>query len=133
MVGVVTVAGASLWDLVAESERDETARVFTQLLANPSLRSEFVDRQITRRDGVRVRVQVKSSDLRDDPTVAGLVITLRDVTEKRQLEEQLKHQAFHDTLTGPPNRLLFQDRISEQLAVAGQHGRTGRRAVRRPG
>jgi diguanylate cyclase (GGDEF)-like protein/PAS domain S-box-containing protein len=124
MFGGVTVAGTSLWDVVAESERDEVARVFTQLRANPSLRSVFVDRQISRRDGVRIRVQVKSSDLRDDPTVAGLVITLRDVTEQRQLEEQLKHQAFHDALTGLPNRLLFQDRISQQLAAARQRGRT---------
>ena len=65
-----------------------------------------------------VEVQVRASDLRADPTVAGLVLTLRDVTEQRQLEDQLKHQAFHDALTGLPNRLLFQDRISQELAVA---------------
>jgi len=52
------------------------------------------------------------------------VLTLRDVTEQRQLEEQLKHQAFHDALTGLPNRLLFQDRISQQLAAARRDGTT---------
>ena len=78
-----------------------------------------MDRQITRRDGVSVQVQVRSSDLRDDPTVGGLVLTLRDVTEQRQLEEELKHQAFHDALTGLPNRLLFQDRISQQSPRPG--------------
>jgi diguanylate cyclase (GGDEF)-like protein len=50
------------------------------------------------------------------------VLTLRDVTEQRQLEEDLKHQAFHDALTGLPNRLLFQDRISQQLAIARRDG-----------
>jgi diguanylate cyclase (GGDEF)-like protein len=113
-----------VWDLVADAERDEAARVFRQLLGNPSLRSEFVDRRITRRDGVPVQVQVKSSDLRQDPAVSGLVITLRDVTEQRQLEEQLKHQAYHDALTGLPNRLLFAERVSHQLAAARQHGWT---------
>ena len=83
-----------------------------------------MDRRITRRDGVSVEVQVRASDLRADPTVAGLVLTLRDVTEQRQLEEQLKHQAFHDALTGLPNRLLFQDRISQQLAAARRDGMT---------
>jgi diguanylate cyclase (GGDEF)-like protein/PAS domain S-box-containing protein len=124
LYGGIPVAGARLWDLVADSERDEVARIFAQLLANPNLRSEFMDRQIIRRDGVHVQVQVKSSDLRDDPAVAGLVITLRDVTGQRQLEEQLKHQAFHDALTGLPNRLLFQDRVAQQVAAARQHGWT---------
>ena len=78
----------------------------------------FVDQRITRRDGAIVHVQARCSDLRDDPTVAGLVLTLRDVTEQRQLEEELKHQAFHDALTGLPNRLLFQDRIAQQVAAA---------------
>ncbi|MBO0820988.1 MAG: EAL domain-containing protein, partial [Nocardiopsaceae bacterium] len=84
----------------------------------------YLDRRITRRDGVRVQAEVRSSDLRADPTVGGLVLTLRDVTEQRQLEEDLKHQAFHDALTGLPNRLLFQDRISQQLAVGRREGTT---------
>ena len=134
MFGDVTVAGASLWDLVAESGRDDR-RPGCSRSRGPTRACGrcYVDRQITRRDGVRIHVQVKSSDLRDDPTVAGLVITLRDVTEQRQLEEQLKHQAFHDALTGLPNRLLFQDRISQQLAAARQRRQDRRRAVRRPG
>ena len=48
---------------------------------------------------------------------------MRDVTEQRQLEEQLKYQAFHDALTGLPNRLLFQDRISQQVAAARRAAR----------
>ena len=47
------------------------------------------------------------SDLRRDSTVDGLVLTLRDVTEQHELEEELKFQAFHDMLTGLPNRALF--------------------------
>ena len=41
----------------------------------------------------------------------GIVLTTRDVTERRQLEEQLTDQAFHDSLTGLPNRALFGDRL----------------------
>jgi diguanylate cyclase (GGDEF)-like protein/PAS domain S-box-containing protein len=124
MFGEPSATGTRLWDLVAGAERDEVARLFRRLQADPSLGTRYVDRRITRRDGVSVQVQVRSSDLRGDPTVAGLVLTLRDVTEQRQLEEKLKHQAFHDALTGLPNRLLFQDRISQQLAAVRRNGAT---------
>jgi diguanylate cyclase (GGDEF)-like protein len=45
------------------------------------------------------------------------------VTGQHQLEEELKHRAFHDALTGLPNRLLFQDRIAQQVATAKRTGR----------
>ncbi|MQB00841.1 MAG: EAL domain-containing protein [Actinobacteria bacterium] len=41
--------------------------------------------------------------------------TLQDVTDRRHLEEQLTHQAFHDALTGLANRLLFTDRVQHAL------------------
>ena len=122
--GDVTVEGAYLWDLVADGEHDDLVRTLLNLRAGAGLGSRYVDRQITRRDGVTVQVQLRCSDLRNDPTVAGLVLTLRDVTEQRKLESELKHQAFHDALTGLPNRLLFQDRISQQVAAARRDGMT---------
>jgi diguanylate cyclase (GGDEF)-like protein/PAS domain S-box-containing protein len=54
-------------------------------------------------------------NLIDDPTVGGLVVTFRDVTERRLLEEQLTHQALHDSLTGLANRRLFADRLAHAL------------------
>ncbi len=122
--GDVTVEGAYPWDLVAGGRHDDLPRILLQLGVGAGVGSRYVDRQIVRRDGVTVRVEVRCSDLRDDPTVGGLVFTLRDVTEQRKLEDELKHQAFHDALTGLPNRLLFQDRISQQLAAARRDGTT---------
>ena len=122
--GDITVEGAYLWDLVADGEHDDLVRTLLNLRAGAGLGSRYVDRQITRRDGVTVQVQLRCSDLRNDPTVAGLVLTLRDVTEQRKLESELKHQAFHDALTGLPNRLLLQDRISQQVAAARRDGMT---------
>ena len=116
--GDIPVAGAYLWDLVADGDRDDLIRTLMRIPAGAAFSSRYVDRRLTRRDGVSVQVQVRASDLRADPTVAGLVLTLRDVTEQRQLEDQLKHQAFHDALTGLPNRLLFQEQISQQVAAA---------------
>jgi diguanylate cyclase (GGDEF)-like protein/PAS domain S-box-containing protein len=70
---------------------------------------------VSRADGRRVQVEASISDLRDDPTVAGLVVTLRDVTERRRLESELTHRAFHDSLTGLANRVLFQSRVDQAV------------------
>ncbi|MGH3244851.1 MAG: PAS domain S-box protein, partial [Trebonia sp.] len=120
--GDITVEGERFWDLVAEEDRDDLARTFLRLRERARFGPRVVDRRITRRDGRNVHIQARCSDLRDEPNVAGLVFTLRDVTGQHQLEEELKHRAFHDALTGLPNRLLFQERIAQQVASARRTG-----------
>ncbi len=51
------------------------------------------------------------NDLRDDPAVTGVVLTTRDVSDRRELEERLRTQAYYDPLTGLPNRALFMERL----------------------
>jgi diguanylate cyclase (GGDEF)-like protein/PAS domain S-box-containing protein len=121
--GDIVVEGERLWDLVAEEQRDELARTFMELREGARSGPRFVDQRITRRDGRSVHIQARCSDLRGEPSVDGLVFTLRDVTEQHKLEGQLRHRAFHDALTGLPNRVLFQDRIAEQLSAAKRTGR----------
>ncbi|MDQ2674501.1 MAG: EAL domain-containing protein, partial [Chloroflexota bacterium] len=69
-----------------------------------------------------VTLELHCRDLRAEQTVAGLVITMRDVTDRRRLERELTHQAFHDSLTGLANRVLFADRLEHALARAGRDG-----------
>lgn len=44
-----------------------------------------------------------------------------DITEKKQAEAQLEYLAFHDSLTGLPNRILFNERLSAAIALAQRH------------
>lgn len=50
-----------------------------------------------------------------------MVGTVHDITERKELEKQLAHQALHDALTGLPNRSLFVDRLEQALARADRH------------
>jgi diguanylate cyclase (GGDEF)-like protein len=56
-----------------------------------------------------------------------VLLNLRDVRERKALEDQLRHRAFHDELTGLANRALFEDRLTHALARARRHD--GRVAV----
>jgi PAS domain S-box-containing protein len=53
--------------------------------------------------------------------VSHLVIVNRDITERKRMEEKLEHEAFHDSLTGLPNRNLFLDRLQRAMDHAMRH------------
>jgi diguanylate cyclase (GGDEF)-like protein/PAS domain S-box-containing protein len=65
------------------------------------------------RNGTWRWVETVANNLLNDPAVNGVVLTTRDVSDRRELEEQLRTQAFHDPLTGLPNRALFMERLRE--------------------
>lgn len=76
------------------------------------------DIPIKRKDNSIFYVDINSSLI----TIAGktyLMGIFRDITERKQTEEKIRHIAFHDPLTNLPNRLLFNDRLT--LAIARAH------------
>ena len=73
-------------------------------------------------DGSWRFVETAANNLLDDPAVSGVVLTTRDVTDRHVLEERLRHQAFHDSLTGLPNRALFMERVTRAVDASRQSG-----------
>ncbi len=69
-------------------------------------------------DGSWRVIESTGANLLADPAVAGIVFNSRDVTDRRRAEEKLLHDAFHDELTGLPNRALFMDRLGQAMATA---------------
>ncbi|MDP9325931.1 MAG: diguanylate cyclase, partial [Candidatus Dormibacteraeota bacterium] len=67
------------------------------------------------KDGRIIYVDIASHQLVFAGRIAVLVLAL-DITERKRLDEALRHQAFHDSLTGLANRALFRDRIEHALA-----------------
>jgi diguanylate cyclase (GGDEF)-like protein/PAS domain S-box-containing protein len=67
-------------------------------------------------DGSWLVVEAVAKNLLHDPAVEGIVINYRDVTGRKSLEDELKRQAFHDSLTGLANRALFADRLQHAIS-----------------
>ncbi len=80
-----------------------------------------VEWRMRHRDGSWRDFEMLCTNLVRDPIVGGLVLNGRDVSERKALEGQLAHQAFHDPLTNLANRALFSDRIDQALARASRH------------
>jgi len=69
-------------------------------------------------------VEVTSSPIVSDGEVTGAVLAFRDISERVAAEELLEYHAFHDSLTGLPNRRIFLDRLQHALRRAARSGET---------
>ncbi|MDR7279577.1 EAL domain-containing protein [Catenuloplanes atrovinosus] len=111
------LTGAPVTDLIV-GEQHERLRESLQRLRGGRGQAMSFDLVGLGADGRTVQVECAIQDMRDEPTVRGAVLTMRDVTERRRLESDLAHQAFHDPLTGLANRLLLQNRLEHALTLA---------------
>ncbi|MFC4321377.1 sensor domain-containing protein [Litchfieldia salsa] len=90
---------------------------FSYLLAHPT-ESQAVDVRILHKDENWRILHVLSNNLMDDPDIRGIVINFHDVTEMRQAQQEIQYMAYHDHLTGLPNRRFFEERLQEELTAA---------------
>jgi len=79
---------------------------------------------LIRRDGFEIPIEDCVSPIKDRTGHAtGAVIVFRDVSAARAMALQMTHSTQHDLLTGLPNRVLLNDRLSQAIALALRHRR----------
>jgi diguanylate cyclase (GGDEF)-like protein/PAS domain S-box-containing protein len=108
--------GQPLHDVIHPDDRARVDRQLGRCLTGAG--TQTFTARVQHADGSWVHVEVIADNRLDDPAVRGLLLSLRDIGERRALEEQLRHQAFHDPLTGLANRTLFGQRLDAALDAA---------------
>jgi diguanylate cyclase (GGDEF)-like protein/PAS domain S-box-containing protein len=105
---------ADALSIVNPDDRADLEVALQRAARNPdaTLRGEF---RILGADGPPRLLEYSAQSFLHDPSVGGIVVNARDITERRALEDQLRHQAFHDPLTQLPNRELFFQRADYAL------------------
>jgi diguanylate cyclase (GGDEF)-like protein/PAS domain S-box-containing protein len=116
------VLGHQLAEFLDEDDATRADALFTEFGVRTRPAEAIADWHLRHRDGRLMAFEVLSNNMLGDSRVGGIVLTMRDVSERRALEVQLKHQAFHDSLTGLSNRALFRDRAEHALARVSRLG-----------
>jgi diguanylate cyclase (GGDEF)-like protein/PAS domain S-box-containing protein len=113
--------GTDAFRPVHPDDREQALSIFAEVLKSPGLHPPLEFR-MPHKDGSWRYLEHVVNNLLEDPAVRGVVVTSWDVTERKALEEQLRHQAFHDPLSGLPNRALFMDRLEHAFVRANRRG-----------
>ena len=108
--------GQVLWSLVHSDDHDIVRGAVA--VAVQSGESAVVEWRMRRSSGEWAHCESAIRSLLDDESIAGIVLNMRDITERKQLEQQLIRRALHDPLTGLANATLLRDRAELALARA---------------
>ncbi|MCU1372594.1 MAG: hypothetical protein JWO77_3788 [Ilumatobacteraceae bacterium] len=94
---------------------------FRRLVLDPT-HTPLTEVRVTTADGDWRHVEIVATNRLSDPAVGGIVANVRDVTERSEAATRLAWQAFHDSLTGLPNRALLADRLGHAVERARRAG-----------
>ncbi|GAB2620582.1 hypothetical protein Aab01nite_34980 [Paractinoplanes abujensis] len=108
------LVGSSVFDIVHADHRDYMREQFGVLLSRRDavLRLQCLVRSGT---GEYRWFEFTASNQMHNPSLHGVVINARDISENRAFQERLAHEAQHDALTGLPNRRRMQDALGASL------------------
>ena len=116
--------GERLLGYVAQADQALFQPALMVLLTLASETTQAFEFRIRHSDGRLLHTECLITNLLDEAAVGGIVVNLRDITERKQFEEQLTYQAFHDPVTDLANRALFRDRVEHALSRRRDERRT---------
>ena len=116
------LAGSPFTELLHPDDATGGVAMLAEVAATPGATRQ-AEWRLRRADGSYCEAEILISNMLAVPEVGGLVLTVRDIGERKALERQLMYQALHDPLTGLANRTLFADRVEHAITRSGRrHG-----------
>lgn len=107
---------ADLAEIVHPDDVPRVHALIAAIAAQPGAQSSTAEFRVRHADQQEWRsVEALGTNLLRDEAVEGIVLNIRDISERKAFQDELEHQAFHDTLTGLPNRALFRNRVEHAL------------------
>jgi diguanylate cyclase (GGDEF)-like protein/PAS domain S-box-containing protein len=109
------LVGRRLVEIAGDQASPLIAAAIEQVLAAPYA-TTTIEVLMRHRSGRMLQAEMTVTNLLDEPSVAGIVLNTRDVSDAKELQEQLVHEAYHDGLTELASRALFRESLEEALA-----------------
>ncbi len=107
-----------LTSLIHPDDVAQSRDMFGTLLSDPGGKVFRQELRLRHADGSWRWQEVNYANLIAHPSVEGIVVNFHDITDRREYEERLAHEARHDPLTGLPNRKAFLERLGQALSRA---------------
>ena len=114
--------GRNVADLVHRDDLEHTRAAFRRIVEGRQS-IEPVEFRLRHRDGMWRTFESLGTNCLSNPHIHGLVFNSRDVTDRKVIQQRIQHLAYHDNLTGLPNRSLLQDRLAHSIARAERSNR----------
>ena len=114
--------GKNVSELVHQDDI-ETVRAALRRIIESRQSIEPVEFRIRHRDGMWRTFESLGTNCLSNPHIHGVVFNSRDVTDRKVIQQRIQHLAYHDNLTGLPNRSLLQDRLAHSIARAERSNR----------
>jgi diguanylate cyclase (GGDEF)-like protein/PAS domain S-box-containing protein len=112
---VQELEGTKLTALIHPEDKTQILQFLTSGERDGEGHPGLIELRMRHKNDFWLHVETLRTNLLHDANVKGIVLNTRDISERKAFEEQLQHQAFHDSITNLANRALFRDRVQHAL------------------